>query len=104
MKKRIERIVLGILLLSLLGAGTMTAAAATPGIYINGEDVTDQFTDDPASLKGSFVADSSNVYLANMYAEFYLPYVEQGYDVSMYYNGPYTTRITIGIGVTADGS
>lgn len=96
-----KMMILGILIFSLLAIGT-TTAVAEPGIYINGEDVTDQFTDDRDALKGSFVADSSSTYLANMYAGYYLSYLENGCDVSMYYNGPYTTRITISLGVNVD--
>ena len=70
-------------------------------IYINNEKVTEKFVDDPTELIGTFTADSSNVRLAEAYAKYYLKYLYKGCDVSLYYNGPGTTRISITVGVTA---
>ena len=95
MERKTQMFASAILVALVLGSMVGVAAAIEPGVYINGEDVTDQFVEDRSELNGAFTADSSSVRLAEAYARFYLKYLKAGCDVDLYYNGPGTTRLTI---------
>ena len=102
MEQKTKMFASAILVALVVGSMVGVAAAIEPGVYINGEDVTDQFVEDRSELKGAFTADSSSVRLAELYAQFYLKYLINGCDVDLYYNGSGTTRISITVPTSAE--
>ena len=102
MEQKTKMFASAILVALVVGSMVGVVAAIEPGVYINGEDVTDQFVEDRSELNGAFTADSSSDRLAEMYAQFYLKYLKAGCDVDLYYHGPGTTRISITVHVTTD--
>ncbi|MCK4735130.1 MAG: hypothetical protein KAT65_21945 [Methanophagales archaeon] len=102
MEQKIKMFASAILVALVVGSMVGVVAAIEPGVYINDEDVTDQFVEDRSELNGAFTADSSSVRLAEAYARYYLKYLIKGCNVDLYYNGPGTTRLSITVHVTTD--